>query len=91
MLYAPGSDLRVRVRTAHAAAVCDALATRLATLGVRWSRRVQPIRRLLSPICVVADPHARIELQVVDDALGGRRGARICADLVRAGWLDLGR
>lgn len=91
MLYARGADVRVRVRAPHAAAACRTLTGQLARMGVRWTLHVQPIHHVLSPICLIADPHGRIELQVIDDARNPGRGAGICTDLARAGWLILGR
>ena len=91
MLYARGGDLRVRVHAPHAATVCSTLTRGLARMGVRWSLHARPIHHIVSPICLVADPSARIELQVIDDSQSRRRGAEICTDLVRAGWLILGQ
>jgi hypothetical protein len=91
MLYAHGSDLRVRVRAHHAAAVCRTLTRKLARWASGWSLRAEPLRHILSPICLIADPNGRVELQVIDDAHNGARGARICAALAASGWLNLGR
>lgn len=91
MLYARGADLRLRVRAAHAATVCATLARRLAKLGFRWSPHTQPIHHILSPICLIADPHGQIELQVIDDARGSDHGTRICTNLIHAGWSNLGQ
>jgi hypothetical protein len=89
MLYASGADLRLRVRAPRAAAVCRRLSRQLAGFGVRWSRRARAASRILSPICLFADPRAKVELEVIDDAVDGERGARICAGLEHAGWFDL--
>ena len=89
MLYAVGADLRVRVRAPRAPAVCRRLPQRLGASGFRWSVRPRRLRRIVSPICLFADPRARLELQVIDDAVDSERGRRICAELARAGWFDL--
>jgi hypothetical protein len=89
MLYASGADLRLRVRAPRAAAVCTRLLRQLAGFGARWSQRPRATRRIVSPICLFADPRAQVELQVIDDAVDSERGARICTSLARAGWFDL--
>jgi hypothetical protein len=89
MVYAVRADTRIRVRAAHARTVCAALAKQLSTRAVRWSLKPQRLRHILSPICVFADPAGQVELQVVDAAVGGARGRRLCARLAGGGWLDL--
>jgi len=91
MIYADGADTRIRVRAARASKVCAALSGQLSGSGVRWSLKPQRLRHILSPICRFADPSGRIELEVVDAAADSARGARICAGLARAGWVDLSR
>ncbi len=86
MLYAGGGDTRVRVRAARANRVCTRLAKQL---GKGWSRRSRRAERILSPICRFADPRGTVELDVMDDATGGRRGHGICTSLARSGWFDL--
>lgn len=90
MLYAGGSDLRLRVRAPRAAAVCRTLSRELARFGFRWSLHGRGPRRIVSPICLFADPRGKVELEVIDDAGNSRRGGRICANLARDGWFDLG-
>jgi hypothetical protein len=89
MLYASGADLRVRVRAPRATAVCRRLTRQLDGSSSRWSLHPRAPRNIVSPICLFADPRAKVELQVIDDALDSKRGSRICADLARAGWFDL--
>jgi hypothetical protein len=86
MLYAGKADLRVRVRAARAGRECTHLSR---SLGSGWSRRPRRAARILSPICRFADSGGQVELEVIDDASRPWRGARICASLARAGWLDL--
>jgi hypothetical protein len=90
MLYAGGSDLRLRVRAPRAAAVCRTLSRELARFGFRWSLHGRGPRRIVSPICLFADPRGQVEVEVIDDAGNSRRGGRICANLARDGWFDLG-
>jgi hypothetical protein len=90
MLYAGGSDLRLRVRAPRASAVCRTLSRELARSGFRWSLRGRRPRRIVSPICLFADPRRQVELEVIDDAGNSRRGGRICANLAHDGWFDLG-
>jgi hypothetical protein len=89
MVYATGADLRLRVRASDAAAACKKLSGEPAAAGSRWSLQSRRARQILSPICLFADPRGRIELEVIDDAAGARRGGQICAGLARAGWFDL--
>ena len=89
VLYAKGTDLRVRVRAPDAEAVCKTLVGQRPALGVHWSLHAQPLRHILSPICLMAAPRGRVELQVVDDSHSPRGGARLCAELAGSGWLDL--
>jgi hypothetical protein len=91
MVYAEGSDLRLRVHAAHAATVCKALPVELRGLNVRWTLRPQRIRHILTPVCLIAAPTSRLELQVTDQARNPERGASLCGELVRSGWLNLGR
>jgi hypothetical protein len=86
MLYAGSADTRVRVRAARANQVCTRLAKQL---GKGWSRRARRAERILGPICRFADPRGTVELDVMDDATGGRRGHGICTSLARSGWFDL--
>ena len=89
MIYAAGADTRIRVRAARASAVCRALAKQLSAAGARWSLKPRRLRHILSPICWLADPPGHIELEVVDAAATRSSGQRICANLARAGWVDL--
>jgi hypothetical protein len=88
-IYAADADTRVRVRAPRVSAVCPRLAKELARVGMRWSLKPRRLRHILSPICRFADPHSRLELEVIDDAADSTRGQRICAILARAGWFDL--
>jgi hypothetical protein len=88
MLYELGADLRIRVRAPRAAAACARLSRELARSGLRWSVHARRARRILSPICLFADPGRVLELEAIDDAANSHRGARICAKLARAGWFD---
>lgn len=90
MLYAGGSDLRLRVRATRAAAVCRTLSRELARFGFRWSLHGRGPRRIVSPIWLFADPRGQVELQVIDDAGNSRHGGRIFANLAHDGWFDLG-
>ena len=89
MIYAAGADTRIRVRAARASTVCRALAKQLSAAGARWSLNPRRLRHILSPICRFADPRGHIELEVVDTAATPSPGQRICANLARAGWIDL--
>jgi hypothetical protein len=89
MIYASRADTRIRLRAARARSHCTALAKQLSRSGGRWSLKPRPLRHILSPICLLADPGARIELEVIDAAADAARGRRICARFARAGRLDL--
>jgi hypothetical protein len=90
MIYAPGADTRIRVRAAKASAFCTILSRRLSSPGRGWSLKPRRLRHILSPICLFADPGGQVELEVIDAAAKSSRGRRICANLVRAGWFELG-
>jgi hypothetical protein len=89
IIYAADSDTRIRVRAARVSAVCARLARELARTGMRWSLKLRRLRHILSWICRFADPHARLELEVIDAAANSTRGQRVCAALAHAGWFDL--
>jgi len=89
MIYASRADTRIRVRAVRARSVCTALAKQLSGPDGRWSPKPRRLRHILSPICLLADPGARIELEVIDAAVDASRGRRICARYARAGWFDL--
>ena len=89
MLYAIGADRRIRVRAPHAATVCKRLSRQLTGSGSRWSLHPRRAHRILTPLCHLTDPRGLLELEVIDDAANTTPGARICANLRHAGWLDL--
>ena len=89
MIYASRADTRILLRAARARSHCTALAKQLSTSGGSWSLQPRPLRHILSPICLLADPAGRIEVEVIDAAVDPAQGGRICAQFVRAGWLDL--
>jgi hypothetical protein len=89
VLYLVSADTRLRVRAERAHDLCLWLAKRLSADGSLWSFRPRTAKRILSPICRMADPRAVFELDVTDDATRHRYGAQICTSLARAGWFDL--